>query len=135
MKLYIDGDALPNLIKPILVRTIKRLNIETLVVSNKKITLGSKSCNIFYKIVGNGIDEADNYISELTESRDVVITADIPLADRVVSKNAFAIDHRGELYHKGNIKEYLAIRNLMETIRDSGELTKGPAPFTKKRCS
>jgi uncharacterized protein YaiI (UPF0178 family) len=63
---------------------------------------------------------------------DLVITADIPLADRVISKNAHAIDHRGELYSKDNIKQYLAMRNLMDKIRESGEITKGPKPFSSK---
>ncbi len=62
----------------------------------------------------------------------MVVTADIPLADRVIFKNAHAIDHRGELYSVDNIKQYLAMRNLMSEIRDSGEVTKGPAPFSKK---
>ena len=66
------------------------------------------------------------------EASDLVITADIPLADRTIEKNAHAIDHRGAIYTKDNIKEYLAIRNLMQEIRDSGETTKGPAPFSQK---
>ncbi len=61
-----------------------------------------------------------------------MITADIPLADRVVTKKAHAIDHRGELFDIDNIKHYLAMRNLMEEIRSSGEITKGPLAFTQK---
>ncbi len=131
MTLYIDGDALPNLLKPILSRAIEKQNIDTYVVSNKKITIG-KSSNIKYLIVEAGADEADNKIIEMLEASDLVITADIPLADRTIAKNAHAIDHRGELYTKDNIKHYLAMRNLMENIRDSGEVTKGPAPFGQK---
>ena len=62
----------------------------------------------------------------------MVITADIPLADRLISKEAHAIDHRGELYSEENIKQYLTMRNLMSELRDSGEVTGGPAPFSKK---
>jgi hypothetical protein len=131
IKLYIDGDALPNLLKPILLRAIEKQNIDTYVVSNKKIIIG-KSKNIKYIIVDAGADEADNKIVEMLESSDLVITADIPLADRTITKNAHAIDHRGELYTKDNIKHYLAMRNLMESIRNSGEITKGPAPFGQK---
>ncbi len=131
MKLYIDGDALPNILKPILLRAIDKSNLETFVVSNKKISIGS-SKNINYIIVDAGADEADNHIVEMLDQGDLVITADIPLADRVISKNANAIDHRGERYNKDNIKQYLAIRNLMESIRDSGEITKGPKPFGTK---
>lgn len=68
----------------------------------------------------------------MVKKSDLVITADIPLADRVISKNAHAIDHRGELYSVDNIKQYLAMRNLMEKIRESGEITKGPKPFSQK---
>lgn len=131
LKLYIDGDAFPNLLKPIVFKTIERLNLESFVVSNKKINIG-KSKNITYLIVDAGADEADNHIVEMVQEGDLVITADIPLADRVIDKNAHAIDHRGELYTKDNIKQYLAMRNLMQSIRESGEITKGPAPFGKK---
>ncbi len=131
MKLYIDGDALPNILKPILLRAIDKLKIETFVVSNKKIYIG-KSNHIEYIIVDARVDEADNHIVEMVNKDDLVVTADIPLADRVISKNAHAIDHRGELYTEDNIKHYLAMRNLMQGIRDSGEITKGPAPFSQK---
>jgi uncharacterized protein YaiI (UPF0178 family) len=131
VRLFIDGDAFPNLLKPIIFRSIERLNLETFVVSNKTITIG-KSKLISYIIVEQGADEADNHIVELVKDGDLVITADIPLADRVVSKSAHAIDHRGELYSVDNIKQYLAMRNLMEKIRESGEITKGPKPFNQK---
>jgi len=129
--LYVDGDAFPNLLKPILFRAIERLKIKTFVIANKKINIG-KSPLITYMVVDLGADEADNKIVELLEEGDLVITADIPLADRTISKNAHAIDHRGELYTKDNVKQYLAFRNLMQEIRDSGEVTKGPAPFSQK---
>ena len=132
MKLYIDGDALPNILKPILVRAIEKRNLETYVVSNKKISLGSNANHIYYLIVDSGADEADNKIIEMLDSQDLVITADIPLADRTITKEAHAIDHRGELYTTENIKQYLAMRDLMQSIRDSGEITKGPPPFTQK---
>ena len=128
MILYIDGDALPNLLKPILLRAIERLKLVTIVIANKKISIG-KSKHISYSIVETGIDEADHHIVEMVQEGDLVITADIPLADRIVTKKAHAIDHRGELYNVDNIKHYLAMRNLMQDIRDSGEHTRGPAPF------
>ena len=131
LNLYVDGDAFPNLLKPILLRSIERLQIKTLVVSNKKVNIG-KSKFIGYIIVDAGADEADNKIVELLKEDDLVITADIPLADRVIEKKAHAIDHRGELYSVENIKQYLAMRNLMDEIRQSGEITKGPKPFSQK---
>ena len=131
MILYIDGDAFPNLLKPILLRAIVRLKLKTFVVSNKFITIG-KSIHITYTVVSSGADEADNRIVEMLEEGDLVITADIPLADRVITKKAHAIDHRGKQFTPDNIKYHLAVRNLMQDIRDSGEVTKGPAPFNKK---
>jgi len=131
LKIYVDGDAFPNLLKPILFRSIERLGLETFVVANKKINIG-KSKQITYMIVDAGADEADHKIVEMVEEGDLVITADIPLADRVISKDAHAIDHRGELYSVDNIKQYLAMRNLMDKIRESGEITKGPKPFGQK---
>lgn len=129
--LYVDGDAFPNLLKPILLRSIERLKIKTYVIANKKINIG-ESCHVEYIIVDTLADEADNKIVEMLEEGDLVITADIPLADRVIEKNAHAIDHRGELYSVDNIKQYLAMRNLMESIRESGEITNGPKPFSQK---
>ncbi|WP_066346410.1 YaiI/YqxD family protein [Aliarcobacter cryaerophilus] len=129
--LYVDGDAFPNLLKPILLRSIERLKIKTYVIANKKINIG-ESCQVEYIIVDTLADEADNKIVEMLEEGDLVITADIPLADRVIEKNAHAIDHRGELYSIDNIKQYLAMRNLMESIRESGEITNGPKPFSQK---
>lgn len=131
MTLFIDGDAFPNLLKPIVVKAIERLKLKTYVIANKKINIG-KSNHIIYMVVEQGADEADHKIVEMVEEHDLVITADIPLADRIVSKNAHAIDHRGELYSVDNIKHYLAMRNLMHEIRESGEITKGPKAFGTK---
>lgn len=131
MKLYIDGDAFPNLLKPIILRAINRLSLTTYVISNQPVKIGD-SDHISYLLVEEGADEADHKIVEMVEEGDLVITADIPLADRVITKEAHAIDHRGALYSEDNIKQYLAVRNLMQEIRDSGEATRGPAPFSKK---
>lgn len=131
MTLYIDGDAFVNMLKPIILKQIEKLHISTYVVANKKIDIG-KSQYVHYIIVDAGADEADHKIVEMVQESDLVITADIPLADRIITKNAHAIDHRGELYSKDNIKQHLAMRNLMENIREMGETTKGPKPYTQK---
>lgn len=131
MKIYVDGDAFVNLLKPILLKQIQRLKIKTIAVSNKKINLG-KSDLIEYIIVEQGADEADHKIVELCQAGDLVITADIPLADRIVSKNAHAIDHRGELYTTENIKSLLAMRNLHEKLREEGVLTPNQKPYGQK---
>lgn len=131
MILYLDGDAFPNPLKNILFRAVERLSIPTFVVSNKRINIG-ESKNITYIVVGSGPDEADNRIVEMLKEGDLVITGDIPLADRVISKKAHAINHRGKLYTTVNIKNRLAMRNLMQEMRDAGMPTKGPAPFNQK---
>jgi uncharacterized protein YaiI (UPF0178 family) len=131
VKLLIDGDAFPNLLKPIVLRAVERLGLETVVVANKRIRIG-ESAPIRYEIVAEGMDRADDRLVELAEPGDLVITADIPLADRLVAKGVEALDHRGTLYTRENIKQYLAMRNLMEEIRNSGEMTGGPKPFGTK---
>lgn len=131
MIFYIDGDAFPNLLKPILFRAIKRLSIPTVVISNKRVNIG-KSEHITYIIVGSGADEADHRIVEMVKEGDLIITADIPLADRALTKKAHAINHRGNLFTENNIKQHLAMRDLMQGIRDIGETTKGPAPISQK---
>lgn len=134
MKILIDGDALPNLLKPILLKGIQRSEIKTIVVSNKKISLGKSSLHVEYILVELGLDGADKYITKITQENDLVITADIPLADLVVQKGAVALGHRGEVFDKESIKQFLVMRNLMEELRSSGEMTKGPKPFGKKEA-
>jgi uncharacterized protein len=131
MIVFIDGDAFPNLLKPIVLRAIEKQKLDTIVIANKKINIGDSNY-IKYIIVNQGADEADDKIVEMINENDLVITADIPLANRTIEKNAHAIDHRGAMYTEDNIKQYLAIRNLMQDIRDSGEMTKGPAAFSQK---
>ena len=92
MTLYIDGDALPNLLKPILFRAINRESLLTIVVSNKQINIGNSEY-ISYDITDLGPDEADNRIVEMVKEGDLVITSDIPLADRIIAKKAFVINH------------------------------------------
>jgi len=131
MTLFIDGDAFPNLLKPIVVKAIERLTLKTYVIANKKIKVGN-SKHIEYLIVDQGADEADHKIVEMVEEGDLVITADIPLADRIITKEAHALDHRGELYSVENIKQYLTMRNFMQEMRDAGEVIGGPKAFGPK---
>ena len=131
MTLFIDGDAFPNLLKPIVLKAIERLKLKTYVIANKRVSIGN-SKHVEYLIVDAGADEADHKIVEMTKEADLVITADIPLADRIISKNAHAIDHRGELYSVENVKQYLTMRNFMQEMRDAGEITRGPKAFGQK---
>jgi hypothetical protein len=85
-------------------------------------------------LVPEGPDIADDRIVESAEPGDLVITTDIPLADRVVSKGAFALNPRGKLYTEENIKDRLAVRDLLSELRDGGLMTGGPPAFGKKDC-
>jgi uncharacterized protein YaiI (UPF0178 family) len=131
MKIFIDGDAFPNILKPIILRAINKHAVKTFVVANKRIFIG-RSEHIEEVIAASGPDEADNKIAEMVTEGDLVITSDIPLADRVVTKGAFALDHRGKFFDEDNVKQALAIRDFMQNIRDSGEITKGQAAISQK---
>jgi uncharacterized protein YaiI (UPF0178 family) len=134
MRLFIDGDAFPNLLKPIVLRAVERLKIQTFVISNKHVVIGP-SKHITSIVVGSKIDEADHRMVDMVEEGDLVITADIPLADRVITKKAHAINHHGDLFTEANIKDCLSMRNLMHEIRDSGIITRGSAPFSGKNTT
>ena len=129
MNLYIDGDALPNLLKPILLRAIERLKLTTFIVSNRLISIG-QSKYITSLTVASGADEADHRIVEMVEKGDLVITADIPLAAAAIEKEGHALNPRGEFYTPDNIKERLAVRDMMDELRGAGVETGGPAVFS-----
>lgn len=131
MRIFIDADAFPNAIKDILTRASVRLNVPLVFVANKPVRVDDAG-HITVILVPPGPDAADDRIAQLAEPGDLVITADIPLADRVVAKGAFALNPRGKLYTAENIKDSLAVRGLMNELRDSGMIRGGPAIFSKK---
>ncbi len=131
MKILIDGDASPKPIKEIIFRASEREKIPTIIVANTYMAI-PKSIYISIIVVPHGPDEADDKITELAQENDLIITADIPLADRVVSKGASALNPRGKFYDSSNIKAVLTMRNLMDDLRNGGMETGGPAPFTNK---
>ena len=131
MQIFIDADAFPNVIRDILLKASLRLNVPLIFVANKPLRL-EKLANLSLIMVPEGPDVADDRIAQLVQPGDLVITADIPLADRVVAKKAFAINPRGKLYTEQNIKDRLAMRDLLNGLRDNGMMTGGPAEFSKK---
>lgn len=131
MKILVDADAFPNALKEILLRAVLKRQIVTVFIANKKISVPNEPY-ISMEVVAQGPDEADHRIAELCETGDVVITADIPLADRIVSKGAVGLDPRGTIYDENNIKHLLAMRNLMEELRNSGEITGGTSTIGAK---
>jgi len=131
MQILVDADALPNVIKDILFRAVKRLRIPLTMVANQYVTV-EKSKYIKSIVVSSGPDVADDRIVELVQQGDLVVTADIPLADRVVAKGAYALDPRGDLYTEENVKDRLAMRNLMNELRNGGVIEDGPPGFSRK---
>ncbi|MBN1983585.1 MAG: YaiI/YqxD family protein [Chitinivibrionales bacterium] len=128
MKIIIDADACPRVIKEILCRATERLHLQLILVSNQYIRTVPLP-HIRNIVVAEGADEADDKIVEIVDDEDVVITADIPLADRVVRKGGFAMDPRGDLYTVDTINQRLAMRNFMDGLRTCGVATGGPPPF------
>lgn len=117
--------------KDILFKTSARLKIELALVANAYQTI-PQSPLIKLTIVGKKLDEADEYIVEHVLSGELVVTADIPLAAKIVDKGAYALNPRGELYTEENIGEILSMRDFMKELRDGGAITGGPASFGPK---
>lgn len=132
-KILVDADALPAAARDILFRAAGRVKIKTILVANKILRI-PESEYIAFQLAEQGFDEADAIIVSLAEKDDLVITADIPLAAQVIAQGAIAIDPRGHLYDVESIKERLAMRDFMDTLRKSGAITGGPPPYDKKAC-
>jgi uncharacterized protein YaiI (UPF0178 family) len=113
-------------IKEILFRAAERASVLTTLVANQGMRI-PQSPFIRFTQVASGFDVADNHIANAVEPGDLVITADIPLAAAVIDKNAHALNPRGELYTRDNIRERLSMRNFMDELRGSGVATGGPA--------
>lgn len=132
MMIWMDGDACPKQIKDVLYRASTRTEIVLMIVSNHFFTT-PPSPFIKKHIVGSGFDVADNYIVEHINPGDLLITADIPLADAAITKGGTVINPRGELYTAQNIKQHLAHRNMNESLRSTGMLSGGPAKLGAKQ--
>ena len=131
MRIWVDADACPNVIKDILFRAAQRARIRITLVANR--LLRTPPSRYISKVqVSAGFDEADKYISRRAADGDLVITADIPLASEVIEKGAVALNPRGELYTRDNIQQRLTMRNFMEQLRGSGVDTGGPASISQR---
>ena len=128
MQIWVDADACPQVIKQILFRAALRTKTRVTLVANRRIR-GPESLLIRSLSVPGGPDKADDRIVEEMRAEDLVITADIPLAARVVEKGGTALDPRGTLYTEANIGERLSVRDFLSDLRDDGVRTSGPPPF------
>ena len=130
LKIWVDADACPVVIKEILFRAAERTRVEIILVANKLLQV-PPSPYIKAMQVPAGFDVADNKIVLELEAGDLVITADIPLASQVIAKGGHALNPRGEFYSRENISERLTMRNFMEELRGSGVDISGPASFSQ----
>lgn len=130
MKIWIDADACPVVIKNILYKAAQRIKINLILVANRPVHI-PKSSYIQFIQVKSGLNVADDEIVKRLNRGDLVITGDIPLAAQVLEKGGYALNPRGELYSNDNIKARLSMRDFMESLRASGVETGGPAALNK----
>jgi uncharacterized protein YaiI (UPF0178 family) len=128
-QIWIDADACPKVIQTILFRAAERTRTSVTLVANKTLRIPSSPYIKAIQVAG-GFDEADNYICRELQPGDLVITADIPLAAEAITKGGHALNPRGEFYNTDNIRERLAVRNLLDELRGSGIVSGGPPAFT-----
>jgi hypothetical protein len=130
MKIWVDADACPAVIKEILFRAAERTRLQMTLVANHAMRI-PPSRYIHFLQVEAGFDVADNAIVKRLGAGDLVITADIPLAAEVIEKGGHALNPRGELYTVDTIRERLIMRDFMDTLRASGIDTGGPAALSQ----
>lgn len=128
MQIWVDADACPRDAKDLVFRAAIRMKIATRLVANAAMRL-PRSTWITIDLVDKGLNVADDFIAENVTPGDLVVTADIPLAARIVDRGALGIDPRGLIYSETNVKERLASRNLLAELREGGMLHGGPPPY------
>jgi len=131
MNIWVDADACPGVIKEILFRAAERTGLPLTLVANHSLRVPALK-NIRFMQVPGGFDVADNEIMDRLEKGDLVITGDIPLAAEVIAKDALALNPRGEMYSKENIRARLNMRDFMDSFRASGIQTGGPPPLNQR---
>lgn len=131
LHLWIDADALPNILKDIILRASDRFRLPVTFVANQALNI-PRSVRIQTLQVVSGADEADKMIVEKMQAGDIVMTQDIPLAAQVIEKGGVAIHPRGEIFTESNIKARLHLRDFMDTLRGAGVNTGGPAPMSER---
>lgn len=130
MRIWVDADACPVVIREILFKAAQRTGVELTLVANQSIKT-PPSKNIRSLQVQAGFDVADNEIVKRVTANDLVITSDIPLAAEVIEKQALALSPRGELHTQDNIRSRLNMRDFLDTMRASGVNTGGPPPLNQ----
>ena len=125
-KIYVDADGCP--VKAEVYRVAERYGLHVTLVANARFRYPAAEW-IELVVVGNGFDEADDWIVEHVRENDIVICADIPLAARCLEKAARVLGHKGRVFTEAGIGDALASRDLLSQLRDAGVMSGGPAPF------
>lgn len=128
IEIFVDGDACP--VKDETYRVAQRYGLKTFVVANAFLQVPAHPL-IERVIVDAGPDVADDWIAERAGAGDVVVTNDIPLAERALANGAAAITPAGRPFTRDSIGSAIATRALMEQLRSTGEITGGPRPFSR----
>ncbi|MCI5180277.1 MAG: YaiI/YqxD family protein [Candidatus Electrothrix sp. AW3_4] len=131
MKIWVDADACPVVIKEILYKAAERTGLQLILVANTLFRVPTSSFIHFIR-VPQGADKADDEIVKQLIAEDLVITADIPLAARVVNRGCLALNPRGEVYTEDNIQERLSTRDFLESLRLNGVESGGPPAFNAR---
>lgn len=130
MRIWVDADACPVVIKEILYRAAQRWQRSLTLVANQMLrTPPSRLINAVQ--VPKGFDVADDYIVQHVKTGDLVITGDVPLAAQLVAKHAHVLSPRGESFTTENIQERLSVRDMLEELRGAGIETGGPPAFNQ----
>lgn len=132
MNIWVDADAAPRDVKEVVARAALRLEITTFFVANQRLQTPANNPFISSVRVPGGADVADDYIVDQAKPGDLAVTADIPLAARLVEKGITAIDPRGAEYTEESIGERLSIRDFMDQLRSTGVETGGPKAYSPK---
>ncbi len=131
MRIWVDADSCPVVIREILFRAAERTGVTMTLVANKPLRVPPLQ-NIRFEQVPAGFDAADRRIVELMAAGDLVITTDVPLAAAAIGKGGVALAPRGELYTSENVRERLSVRNFLDELRGSGVNTGGPAALGQR---
>ena len=128
-QIYVDADACP--VKQEIYKVAERHGWTVQVVANDILSLPVHPL-IRRVVVGDGFDAADDWIAARAGPGDIVITADVPLASRCVKAGAAVLAPNGRPFTEQSVGMALATRNLMAELRETGQLTGGPRPFSKR---
>jgi uncharacterized protein YaiI (UPF0178 family) len=132
LKIWVDADACPVVVRDILFRAATRTGVQLTLVANQALNT-PPSPNINSLQVSKGFDVADDEIVKRLDAGDLVITSDIPLAAEVIDKGGHALSPRGEMHTTENIRARLNMRDFMDTMRSSGvDTSGGPAAFSQR---